>query len=186
MEPQAISAIIINGPSSSGKTTAALELQGRLPGFWWHLSTDSIADGVTAAIHRLMEREGAAGTARAQAMLELAFDCSALVARRLLAEQQLVIIDTVMQAGWNDAARWNEVLDRSTTLWVGLSSRPETLRSREASRSDRPEGMAERQLSTVHEGMDYDLRIDTDDHDPFGVADIVAEALTARADEALR
>lgn len=181
-----ISAIVINGPSSSGKSSAAQALQRILPGLWWHLSTDSLADGVTEAVQRLIEREGSAGLERAQQTLDLAFDCSAFVAERLIGSGQHIIVDTVLQAGWNDAGRWNDVLDRSTSLWVGLSARPETLRSRESARHDRPAGMAERQLSTVHEGIDYDLRLDTDDIDPDGVSRIVAEALTKRANGAER
>jgi chloramphenicol 3-O phosphotransferase len=46
-------------------------------------------------------------------------------------------------------------------LWVGVRCAPEIAAGREIARGDRTGGMAELQASVVHEGVVYDVEVDT-------------------------
>lgn len=177
MKSADVTAIVINGPSSSGKTATARRLQQILPEMWWHVSSDSIAEAVTPSVTRLVKQGGNSALAEAQRLVELVFDCTAMVVTRLIAERQFVIVDTVMQAGLKDSTRWHDALNRNSTLWVGLDTPVIELRRREAERVDRLKGMAEQQMRTVHDGIDYDLRIETGAIDVDGAAMLIADTV---------
>ena len=47
-------------------------------------------------------------------------------------------------------------------LWVGVNARLESIEEREKLRSTSPQGHARSHYATVHQGINYDLNIDTD------------------------
>ncbi|HEY1626172.1 MAG TPA: hypothetical protein VGG16_20490 [Streptosporangiaceae bacterium] len=57
--------------------------------------------------------------------------------------------------------RWREALGALPVLWVGVRCDGQVATGREIARGDRTPGMAAAQADTVHEGVDYDLEVDT-------------------------
>ena len=60
-------------------------------------------------------------------------------------------------------ARWCGALSDLPVGWIGVRCRPEVAALRERTRGDRIKGMAADQATRVHEGIEYDLEVDTAD-----------------------
>ena len=167
--------IYLNGPSSAGKTTIALALQGRLPEPFLRLSLDSLIDAMPphtndwtgagsapgfsfqplrdpggATIYRVVA--GPYGQRIAPAF-------RAMVVALARAGLDLIIDDIAFGAA--QFAPWREALRDFPTLWVGVTASPEALLARERQRGDRLVGSARDQLARVHDGVTYDLMLDT-------------------------
>lgn len=74
-------------------------------------------------------------------------------------------------------ARWLAVLGGWPVLWVGVGCDLRVAEAREAARPDRTPGMARRQAATVHQGVRYDLRLDSSHDSPQALARRVAAVL---------
>jgi chloramphenicol 3-O phosphotransferase len=72
-----------------------------------------------------------------------------------------VIVDDVFLNGRSSQERLRMVFGGLAVLWVGVKCDHEILRAREALRADRVPGMAESQAPFVHEGVVYDMVVDT-------------------------
>ena len=72
-----------------------------------------------------------------------------------------VIFDEVLLGGAAAQRRLADVLDGLVVLWVGVCCDPGVATAREAGRSDRIAGMAASQAFSVHEGVRYDVTVDT-------------------------
>jgi chloramphenicol 3-O phosphotransferase len=72
-----------------------------------------------------------------------------------------VIIDEVFLGGGESQKRLHAALRDLGVIWVGVKCDLEVARTREASRPDRVPGMAEFQATVVHEGVVYDVTVDT-------------------------
>lgn len=168
--------LILNGPSSSGKTTLSNLLQERLKvpflhigidkmigmmpnwinnwagekseqGFWWNKSKDS--DG-----HTIYEiKMGPYAQKISQAYKE--------VVLTLGQNGHNLIVDEVA-FGNQEIAIWRQKLAGFKTFFIGIHCPLATLEEREKARGDRILGSARHQFYTVHEDIDYDLAIDTD------------------------
>ncbi len=86
-----------------------------------------------------------------------------------------VIIDDVFLGGAATQQRWQRVLDGLDVLWVGVMCDSAIAAERERSRGDRIEGMAVAQAKVVHEGVVYDLRVDTTRTESLDCAKIIAD-----------
>jgi chloramphenicol 3-O phosphotransferase len=62
-------------------------------------------------------------------------------------------------------------------LWVGVRCAPGIAAGREIARGDRTGGMAESQASVVHEGVVYDLEVDTGTTESIECARIIGQAV---------
>lgn len=161
--PGPIRVILLNGGSSSGKSTIARALQTLLDGYWLRLGVDTLID---AAPERLTQVGGG---------LQLTDDGSVVVGKEFqLLEQQwaagigamaragaCVIIEDNFLGGPASQQRWRESLAGVPTAWVGIHCAPEVAAARERARGDRTQGMAAKQADAVHIGVAYDLEIDT-------------------------
>ncbi|HEY7908806.1 MAG TPA: hypothetical protein VIC60_08015, partial [Thermomicrobiales bacterium] len=78
-----------------------------------------------------------------------------------LARSGLKLIIDDIAFGEEPAQLWRECLRDFAVLWVGVTASAETLSAREAARGDRLIGSARDQLARVHQGVTYDLFIDT-------------------------
>ena len=58
-----VSAILLNGTSSAGKTTLAKHLQQALPGCWQHMALDQFRDGLPDHYRGLNAPQGTTGAA---------------------------------------------------------------------------------------------------------------------------
>jgi chloramphenicol 3-O phosphotransferase len=164
--------IVLNGTSSSGKTTLARALQGMLPAPWLLLGIDDLI--------RAMPNEGLEDgsllhigeTGRVEVgpgWLDLETSWYVGVAA-IAARGTGVIVDEVFLAGHESHARLRTAFGGLEVLWVGVTCDLHVARAREALRPDRVPGMAEFQAAVVHEGVAYDMTVDTSHTSPESCA----------------
>ena len=72
-----------------------------------------------------------------------------------------VIVDEVFLDGGVSQERLRSALTGLEVLWVGVICELHVARAREAQRPDRVAGQADSQASVVHDGVEYDLIVDT-------------------------
>lgn len=145
--------IVLNGPSSSGKTTLAKHLQV--------LSTSEAFLHVALNAFRDMEPPGYWGTdtkdlwpLRVEALCRSINAAAAAYARA----GESVIVDHVLpEQGWSWMAQDFAGLP---VLFVGVHCGAEELARREMARGDRPIGLAASQ-GRVHQKRAYDFEVDT-------------------------
>jgi chloramphenicol 3-O phosphotransferase len=155
--------IVLNGGSSSGKSGISRCLQAVLPDPWLVLGVDTLIDAMPGSMQtsdagiefapegeviigpefRTLEAawiEGVAAMARAGARL---------------------IVDEVFLGGAASQQRWQKNLGGLRVLWVGVRCESAVAAGREIARGDRVTGMAASQADVVHQGVVYDLEVDT-------------------------
>ena len=145
--------VVLNGTSSSGKTSIARAFQERAPGVFLNLSIDTILYTLPPSVLERMKR----GEERAAPELARAF--YACVRELAALGLDLVIDHAVLsqaEGEWLAAA-----VQSHRTLVVGLDCPLDVLAERERQRGDRRPGMASAQCERVHRWLTYDLRIDT-------------------------
>ena len=158
-----VQVIVLNGGSSSGKTTIATCLQAILPSPWLRLSIDTLVDAMP---QRLISSDtgitfGADGSVRPGEdfqRLESAWMQGIAAMARCGAH---VIIDDVFVSGVAARDRWQAALAGLAVLWVGVQCDPAVAAKREHARGDRVTGMARLQAQMVHVGIAYDIEVDT-------------------------
>ncbi|MDX3457415.1 chloramphenicol phosphotransferase CPT [Streptomyces sp. ME02-8801-2C] len=168
--------ILLNGGSSSGKSAIVRCLQAELPDPWLALGCDSFVDALPA---RLQESDagieiGAGGQVSIGAdflTLEAAWRTGVVAMVRAGAR---VVIDDVFLGGAASQQRWRTALGDLPVLWVGVRCESAVAAGREAARGDRAEGMAAAQADVVHEGVGYDLEVDTSHTESLTCARIIA------------
>jgi chloramphenicol 3-O phosphotransferase len=165
-------AIVLNGTSSSGKTSLGRALQDHLPDVWLLFGIDTL---ITALPWRLY------GTDEGHVIHE---DGSIDIGAVFLAEQQRwrhavaamvragsnVIIDEVLLRGADEQAEWQAVLDGLDVTWIGVHCDVDVAEARERARSDRAVSMARAQAANVHVGVTYDGEVDTTSTPPDQLA----------------
>ena len=154
--------IVLNGPSSSGKSTLATALQSALQQPWLHVEVD--------AFLRMLPVNGL------NDIVTVARGANAAVAA-LAREGNRVIYDCVFNSDLIDDLR-AELTD-TPTLWVGVRCATEVLAQRERDRGDRMIGQARAQLAAAHEGVIYDLELDTTSSSAEACATQITQVLLA-------
>jgi chloramphenicol 3-O phosphotransferase len=158
--------IILNGGSSSGKSGIVRCLQAVLPDPWLAFGCDSFVDAMPAKMQASDEgiafaADGEVSVGADFRTLEAAWIDGVVAMARAGAR---VIIDDVFIGGAASQQRWQKAL-RGTpglaVLWVGVRCESAVAAGREVARGDRIQGMAASQADVVHEGVFYDLEVDT-------------------------
>ena len=72
-----------------------------------------------------------------------------------------VILDVIFLGGAASQQRWQQVLTGLDVLWVAVRCDSAVAAGRELARGDRVLGMAVSQAEVVHQGVVYDLEVDT-------------------------
>ncbi|WP_342628965.1 hypothetical protein AAC691_03520 [Nguyenibacter vanlangensis] len=156
-------AIVLNGGSSSGKSSIARLLKERLKGRWLSFGIDDLiqampyrdlndGDGLT------ISPSGKVDVGGAFRAYEQAWMCGL----QAVAERQVgLILEDVFISGPTAQQRWKENLCGSDILWVGVMCLPNVAEQRELARGDRQKGMARLQAESVHAGIEYDMVVDT-------------------------
>jgi len=168
--------VLLNGTSSSGKTTLAREL---LTGFatpWFHLAVDDFGAMRSVPQTAALDAEQVAVVLR---RTRAGFHRSVAA---MAAAGNDVVADLVLSERWR-------LLDCLTifaghrVVFVGLHCSAEELHRRERARGDRTAGQAATQLAHVHAHGRYDLELDTETTSPADCARQVRAflALPARA-----
>jgi chloramphenicol 3-O phosphotransferase len=149
--------IVLNGGSSAGKSTIARCLQAQLPGTWLSLSVDAFVDAMPGEGVDI-SADGEVTPDDTFARLELAW--MAGIAAMVKAGAK-VVLDDVFLSGPKSQDRWRRPLAGLAVRWVGVRCDAATAEARERERGDRVTGMAAKQAEAVHEGVRYDLVVDT-------------------------
>jgi chloramphenicol 3-O phosphotransferase len=171
-----IQAIVLNGTSSSGKTSVAQELQGLLPGSWLTLGVDTFLTTLPPALRTsesgiLFGSEGQVEVGEEFARLDRAWSLGVAAMVRAGAA---VIVDEVFLGGHRSQDRWKSALAGLPVIWIGIRCSTEVAEARERGRTDRAAGMARIQADLVHAEVTYDLMVDTDTESPLECARKIA------------
>jgi chloramphenicol 3-O phosphotransferase len=170
--------IVLNGGSSSGTSTLARCLQGLLGPTWLTFGVDdliralpggenvdhqtrSLVDGGPLPGHPLgieFSPDGSITVDAAYRQAESAWYQGLASMARCGAG---TIIDEVFLGGRASQERLSRALTDLAVLWVGVRCAPEVAEARERRRPDRVPGMARHQAERVHQGVVYDLVVDT-------------------------
>lgn len=166
--------IFLNGPSSSGKSTLAKALQNDLQEPYLYFQMDQLIEMMPDKINDWTGGEAPLGFSwkkeevEDHPVLELQmgpfakkFANTMKSIGALLASQGYNIIIDVVAFGKSDIDEWRELLQDQEVLFVGVKTPLAVLVEREKSRGDRLLGGARGQYLRVHQGVDYDLEIDT-------------------------
>jgi chloramphenicol 3-O phosphotransferase len=155
--------LLLNGASSSGKSTLARMLQARMPTPFWHISIDHLRDSGVLPTARIRSKE---------------FDWRALrepffigFERSLVAYAEAgndLIVEHIMESeAW--LKRLAMTLAGLDVFFIGVHCPLEELERREIARGDRPLGDARRDFHRIHSYCSYDVEVD-------GTADAAANA----------
>jgi chloramphenicol 3-O phosphotransferase len=93
-----------------------------------------------------------------------------------------LILDQIFLQGRSSQDRLAAVLAGLPVLWVGVRCDPEIAAARERGRPDRVAGMARLQAAIVHDGVRYDLVVDTSVVGPADCAGAIGAHLAAMPD----
>lgn len=171
----AISVIMLNGGSSSGKSTIARCLQSVLPDPWLTFSVDDLVAAMPESLLASggvdIQPDGEVVVGPQYRQLEAAWMQG--IAAMARAGGRL-IIDEVLLSGGQGQQRWSAALAGLGVLWAGVRCDPEVAAAREACRGDRVTGMARLQAHAVHEGMHYDVEVDSSAATPAQCAAVIA------------
>ena len=161
--------VILNGVGSVGKTSLARALQSTTAMPFLHIAMDAFLDMLPA--HLIGHPDGLVFEKLLDdGMSTIAIRSGPVLARTMLGMRHAVaamaeqgnnlIVDAVMIDP--DAANaYRLLLARFDVRLVGLFAPLEVLEQRERTRGDREIGLARWQFGRVHQGMVYDLEIDT-------------------------
>ncbi|WP_344218814.1 chloramphenicol phosphotransferase CPT [Kribbella sancticallisti] len=152
--------IILNGGSSSGKSGIVRCLQAVLKEPWLAFGVDGFVDAMPAAMDEGIEfgPSGEVVVGPAFRKLEAAWMSGIVAMCRAGAN---VIIDDVFLGGSVSQSRWAKAVGDLEVVWVGVRCDAEVAAGREIARGDRVGGMAASQAVIVHEGVKYDVEVDT-------------------------
>jgi len=154
--------IVLNGGSSSGKSTIARRLQSVLPQPWLIFGVDSLIEAMPPSLQASggieFTPDGQVVVGPAFRALEAAWMAGIAAMARAGAR---IIIDDVFLGGAGSQRRWRESLNGLCVLWVGVRCDAEIAARRELGRGDRAAGMAASQAAVVHRGVSYDMEVDT-------------------------
>lgn len=186
--PQPGRIVLLNGTSSSGKSTLLRALQRRLDGPWLDAGIDRFLFMLPgryldvpawAEVFRYVPPEPGAG-------VPFRIEAGPLGDRLVLGMHRAVralsdggldcIVDHVLLSpSWLDdlVAAWAG----RPVLFVGVRCPVEVVTQRERDRRDRTIGQAASQMDAVHARAGYDLEVDTSVLDPDAAADRVATAI---------
>jgi chloramphenicol 3-O phosphotransferase len=155
--------IVLNGGSSAGKTGIARCLQAILPRPWIRVGVDDLIDALPPSVldsgsSVAFGQQGEVKIGDGFREIEAAWMTGVAAMARAGAR---VIIDDVFLGGAASQERTRSHLDDLRVLWVGVRCDPEIAIGREIARGDRVTGMAASQAEIVHEGVSYDIEVDT-------------------------
>jgi chloramphenicol 3-O phosphotransferase len=196
----AIEVIVLNGASSTGKTTLAAALQEVLDESWLVFGIDTlisalplalldIDDDATIGAHP-KEHDVRPGGIRFGADGEIVIgdefrrlEAAWLRGLSAIAESGVrLILDEVFLDGGRSQERLRRAIDDRRVFWVGVTCDVEVATQRERDRGDRVVGASARQIHRVHDDVRYDLVVDTTSRTSDDVAKEISRHLRASRD----
>ena len=181
-----VEVIVLNGGSSSGKSSLATCLQEQLDGTWLALGVDDL---IRALSHGPLDR-GAGGTLtitpEGSVVVGDAFRAAELAWYEGLAAMARtgtgLIVDEVFLSGGASQARLRTALEGLTVVWVGVRCAAAVAEVRELQRGDRIIGQARDQVERVHRGVRYDIVVETDNATPGDSARAIVTWISGRTE----
>jgi len=172
--------IVLNGGSSSGKSSLARALQQVLPEPWLRLGVDDLIDALPARLTGSdgldLASDGTVGVGPAFTTIEEHWMAGIAA---IGAHGGRVLVEDNFVSGPAAQQRWATALRGIETRWVGVRCAAEVAAARERARGDRVPGMAAKQAETVHRGIVYDLVVDTSSTPAAELAEHLREALSS-------
>lgn len=165
--------ILLNGASSSGKSSIARALQARLPRPFWHISIDHLRDAGVLPLDRI--RQGEFPWAEMRDAFFLGFERS-LVAYAEAGNH--LVVEYIVETS-EGMQRLVSTLGQFDVFFVGVHCPLQELERREKARGDRPVGDARRDFLTVHAHVEYDFEVDGT-APPEQNAELIVEAWAKR------
>ncbi|WP_208092728.1 phosphotransferase-like protein [Blastococcus xanthinilyticus] len=163
--------LVLNGGSSSGKSSVARELQTVLDGVWLRLGVDTLVGALPPALLAgdglLLGDGGAVGVGDGFVAVE---DLWMGGVARMAELGARILVEDNFVSGPSAQERWRGALARVPVGWIGVHCDPVTAADRERRRGDRTSGMALAQARAVHTGIRYDLEVDTTTEPAVAVA----------------
>ena len=177
--------MLMNGTSSSGKTSISMELINQKDILFHHLSIDDFFHNFNEFIDNKFPDIEPTREVEDYVVAQIIFDPIVSMfysTVKLFSEMGLnVIVDTVIE---ND--KWfNECLDVFSdlpTLFIGVICSKEELIRREQTRGDRMIGLAASQFSKVYCFNEYDLEVNTEDLNPKECAEKILNFIKSDKD----
>ena len=168
--------IVLNGGSSSGKTGIARCLQAILPRPWINISVDDLVDALPPSLIGpgsgiAFGQQGEVTVGEGFRAIEAAWMTGVAAMARAGAR---IIFDDVFLGGAASQERIRTHLEGLGVLWVGVRCDPEIAVGREIARGDRTSGMAATQAEIVHQGVVYDIEVDTSHTESLDCARAIA------------
>ncbi|WP_213593011.1 chloramphenicol phosphotransferase CPT family protein [Paenibacillus woosongensis] len=177
--------VLMNGTSSSGKTSISAELVKQKEILFHHLSIDDFFYNFNEFIDNKFPDIKPTREVDDQVVAQIIFDPLASMYYaiiKLFSEMGLnVIVDTVID---NDR-RFNECLDifsDQPTLFVGVICSKEELIRREQIRGDRQIGLASSQFDKIYCFDEYDLEVNTEELSPIECAEKILNFIKSNKD----
>lgn len=177
--------VLLNGTSSSGKTSISMELKNQKEMPFHHLSIDNFFGNYNDFIDNTYPDIEPTREVNDQVVAEILFDPIGSVyyaTIKLFSEMGLnVIVDTVID---NDK-RFNDfhaLLYDHPTLFVGVLCSREELTRREQIRGNRAIGLAHSQFDKVYSFDEYDLEVNTEELSPTECADKILGFIKSEQD----
>ncbi|MFI8824724.1 chloramphenicol phosphotransferase CPT [Streptomyces sp. NPDC053431] len=168
--------IILNGGSSSGKSGMVRCLQAVLPDPWLAFGVDDFVDALPVKMRDAdggieFGEDGSVNVGADFRALEAAWAEGIAAMARAGAR---IVVDDVFLGAAASQERWRKVLDGVDVLWVGVRCDSAVAAGREIARGDRTPGMAAQQADLVHEGVLYDVEVDTSRTESLECARVIA------------
>lgn len=154
---------MLNGGSSSGKSGIARCLQAILPDPWLAVGDDMLIEAMPASMQESeagieFAADGGVSVGPEFRTLEAAWMEGVAAMARAGAR---IIVDEIFLGGAASQQRWQKALAGLDVLWVAVRCDGAVAAGRELARGDRVRGMAASQAEIVHDGVAYDLEVDT-------------------------
>jgi chloramphenicol 3-O phosphotransferase len=187
--------IIVNGTSSSGKTSIIKCLQETLTETWLTFGVDTLISGlpipllaidddaqIALRVPRTRYRDGGM-TLHADGHVSVGPEYRRVEAAfydgvtAMMRAGVGIILDEVFLEGSQSQERLRAHFPDATIVWIGVTCDRAVATERERLRGDRVIGMVAAQLEQVHKGVDYDFVVASDAHSPRECADDITNYL---------
>lgn len=190
--------ILLNGSSSSGKTTLSITLQRLLDEPWQHVALDQFRDGLPGKVRGLNSPAGTPGALGlnvvpvehpdaptgtkvtevrfgeyGEKVLSAMRRCVAVIANQGI---NVIVDDLLFKPDY--LADYQRALAGLQVWFVGVRCPLAVVEQREAQRPGRFPGTATSHFHSVHgHGLAYDVEVDTGEQDPVGCASAIIARL---------
>lgn len=183
------SIILLNGTSSSGKTTIAKILQNELEGPYLHFGLDLFFKFYFSTFPKGYSLTPFPEGLNDDELYEYRdkddwsnkkFFSFHKTAAALAGAGNNMIIDTLFETKHILMQCLNIIKDLPV-LFVGVNCSLEELEKREMERKDRRPGLAKMQFNRVHQHANYDVEVDTSKDDPMTCAKYIIDAVQSKS-----